>query len=57
MFVNWKSETKAPLSLNMKESNHTCAPKARSLRLPTLEGLAKMLRVVCVWGGGVAYQN
>ena len=48
-FVNWKSEAKAALILNMKTFNHTCTCKARRFKLPTLEGLADLLRAV---GGG-----
>ena len=46
MFVKWKSEAKAALILNMKAFNHACAYKARRFQLPTLEGLAGLLRVV-----------
>ena len=50
VFANWKSEAKASLILNMKAFNHKYACKARRLRLPTVEGLADLLRAV---GGGV----
>ena len=49
VFVKWKSEAKAALILNMKAFNHTCSYKARRFRLPTLEGLADLLRTL---GGG-----
>ena len=52
VFVKWKSEAKAALILNMKAFNHTCAYKARRFKLPTLEGVADLLRAV---GGG--HQN
>ena len=51
VFVKWRSEAKAALILNMKAFNHTCAYKARRFKLPTLEGLADLLRAV---GGGGA---
>ena len=54
VFVKWKSEAKAPLILNMKAFNHTCAYKARRFKLPTLEGLGDLLRKV---GGGVGNKN
>ena len=54
VFVKWKSEAKAALILNMKAFNHTCAYKARRLRLPTLEGLADLLRTV---GGRLGDQD
>ena len=53
VFVKWKSEAKAALILNMKAFNHTCAYKARRFRLPTLEGLADLLRT----GGGGGRQK
>ena len=54
VFVKWKSKVKATLILNVKAFNHTCTYKARHLTLPTLEGLADLLRVV---GGGGGYQD
>ena len=53
VFVKWKSVAKAALILSMKAFNHTCAYKARRFRLPTLEGLADLLRAV----GGVGDKN
>ena len=55
VFVKWKSEANAALILNMKAFNHTCAYKARRFKLPTLEGLADLLRAV--GGGGTGHQN
>ena len=46
IFVKRKSEAKAALILNMKAFNHTCAYKARRFKLPTLEGLADVLRAL-----------
>ena len=48
-FVQWKSEATAALIVNMNFFNHTCAYKALLFKLPTLEGLADLLRAV---GGG-----
>ena len=51
VFVKWKSEAEAAFILNLKIFNHTRAYEARRFKLPTLEGLADLMRAR---GGGWA---
>ena len=44
VFVKWKSERKCALIVNMKMFNRGCKYKARPFKLPSLEGLAILLR-------------
>ena len=44
VFVKWKSERKCALIVNMKMFNQGCKYKARPFKLPSLEGLAILLR-------------
>ena len=52
VFVKWKSERKCALIVNMKMFNKGCKYKARPFKLPSLEGLAVLLRDLGKRGGG-----
>ena len=52
VFVKWKSERKCALIVNMKMFNKGCKYKARPFKLPSLEGLAVLLRDPGGRGGG-----
>ena len=52
VFVKWKSERKCALIVNMKMFNKGCKYKARPFKLPSLEGLAVLLRDLGGRGGG-----
>ena len=52
-FVKYKSLAKCALIIDMQAFNHACSFKARPFRLPSLEGLAGLLR--SMQGGGGAW--
>ena len=54
-FVKYKSLAKCALIIDTQAFNHACSFKARPFRLPSLEGLAGLLR--SVRGGGVGGQG
>ena len=58
-FVKYKSLAKCALIIDMQAFNHACSFKARPFRLPSLEGLAVLLRLVQdeAWGAKVDLSN
>ena len=50
-FVKYKSLAKYALIIDMQAFNHAYSFKARPFRLPSLEGLAGLMRSVGGWGG------
>ena len=61
VFVKWKSERKCALIVNMEMFNRGCKYKARPFKLPSLEGLAVLLKDpgkgVVAGGGGCGEPN
>ena len=58
-FVKYKSLAKCALIIDMQAFNHACSFKARPFRLPSLEGLAGLLRSVQggAWGAKIDLSN
>ena len=58
-FAKYKSQAKCALVIDMQAFNHARSFKARPFRLPSLEGLAGLLRSVQggAWGAKIDFSN